>query len=259
MPPVTRVFGAPDPARLARLERVRDLLELRRHPERRTGLFSATTLTRVVLRLVTLGLAAGFAGVLFRDSVFLVPMTAVAVGAADYGVDRLWRRIRERVRRAWNVLGLVAAGVAGLLLLVAVRGPDSAPARTLSGWWDGFVAAQNAKIDARQRARRIPVDSASATGDGWRLLTEAGSLRWGTLQEARVWCAELGPGWALPDGLGALPDLDHWPALGTLTHAWTRGGSGIQLGDGRKPAGGVSGTVRPTEVRAVLCLHGPGS
>lgn len=259
MPPTTRTFGATDPARQARLERIRDLLELRRHPERRTGLFSPTTLTRAVLRLVTFGLAAGLASALFRDSVFLVPMTALAVAGADYLVDRLWRRIREGVRRGWNAVGLAVAGLVLLFLLLSRGAPGTAAGKAATGWWDGFVAAQNAKLDARQRARRIPVDSASAAGEGWRLLTEDGYLRWGTFLEAQAWCTGLGPGWGLPAGLGGLPDRDHWPALGTLTHAWTRGGSGIQLGDGRKPSGGVSGEVRPTQVRAVLCLQGPES
>lgn len=46
-----------------------------------------------------------------------------------------------------------------------------------------------------------------------------------------------------------------YPASGSSFHVWTTGGgTGIQIGDGRPPAVGVSGPIRAGEVRAVLCL-----
>ncbi|MFN8645451.1 MAG: hypothetical protein U0104_01720 [Gemmatimonadales bacterium] len=255
MPSPSRVVSSPSPERVARLERVRELLEFRRNPSRRVGIFSATNLTRLVLRFGAMGAAAAVVQRLLGGTVFQVPAAAFAIGVADHYTDRLWRRIREQVRKTWNVVGLVGAAVLVLVVVVGQAAPDAALTRGVRGWFGGFVERQNAAIDARMRAKRTPVDSAAATDQHWVLLTDSGFVRRGTFAEAREWCAALGPGWELPAGLGALPDLARWPDVGTLFYVWTMGGTGLQVGDGQKPGVGVSGATRPTETRAVLCLR----
>ena len=251
MPPLRRPARPPSPERAARIERIQDLLALRRHPERRVGLFSATNLTRLALRLGAMGLAAAAVHGLLGTSVFEAPVAAIAIGAADYGVERLWRRIRERVRQAWTVVGILAAALFVALLLLFKAAPESGMAAALRGWKE----RQEAGLDERQRATRVAVDEAAVTDPHWRLLTQDGAIRKGTHAEALAWCSALGPEWRLPLGLGMLPDLERWPALDRPMYVWTQGGTGLQVGDGQRPAVGVSGSGRPTEVRAVLCLR----
>lgn len=255
MPPATRVTRPADPGRADRLARIRDLLDQRRHPERRVGIFSATNLTRLVLRFGGMGLAAALVHALLGGSILAVPITAVAVGAVDLAVGQLWRRIQDVVRRGWNTVALVLA----LLLMTAFAlgqvAPDSGLMRALGSWGSGLLERQRATLDARNRAERTPVDAAAATDPSWQLLTDSGFVRRGTLVEAREWCAALGSEWQLPGGLGTLPEIPRWPDLGTLMYVWTTGGSGLQIGDGRKPGVGVSGSARASEVRAVLCLR----
>lgn len=258
MPPPPRIVSSPSPERVARLERVRELLELRRNPSRRVGLFSATNLTRLVLRFGAMGVAAGLVRAVFGTSVFQVPAAAIAIGVADHYTDLLWRRIRERVRKTWNMVGLVGAAVLVLVVVVGQAAPDAALTRGVRGWFGGWVDRQNAAIDARARGRRTPVDSAAAVDPHWVLLSDSGFVRRGTFAEAREWCGALGPGWSLPAGLGALPELSRWPDVGSLFYVWTQGGMGLQVGDGQKPGVGVSGATRPTETRAVLCLRAGG-
>lgn len=255
MPPALRTAPPSDPGRADRLARVRDLIEEHRHPERRVGVFSATNLTRLALRFGGMGVAAGLVHALLGGTVLELPVTAVAVGAMDLAIGQLWRRIRESVRRGWNIIGLVLA----LLLMAAFAlgqvAPESGLMKALGGWGGGLLARQEARLDARARAQRTPVAADAAMDPSWVLFTDSGFVRRGTLQEAQAWCAALGPEWQLPAGLGALPDLARWPDLGTLMYVWTAGGAGLQIGDGRKPGVGVSGAVRATEVRAVLCLR----
>lgn len=256
MPPAIRANPTTDPGRADRLAHVRDLIEEHRHPERRVGIFSATNLTRLALRFGGMALAAGVVHALLGGTVLELPVTAGAVGAVDLAIGRLWRRIRDAVRRGWSTIGLVLA----LLLMAAFAlgqvAPDSGLMKALGGWGSGLLERQRAKLDARARAERTPVAADAATDPAWVLLTEGGFVRRGTLQEAREWCAALGPEWQLPAGLGALPELSRWPDLGGLMYVWTAGGSGLQVGDGQKPAVGVSGSPRASEVRAVLCLRG---
>ena len=253
MPPAIRANPTTEPGRADRLAHVRDLIEEHRHPERRVGIFSATNLTRLVLRFGGMALAAGLVHALLGGTVLELPVTAVAVGAVDLAIGQLWRRIRESVRRGWNTIGLVLALVLMAAFALGQVAPDSGLVKALGGWGGGLLERQQAKLDARSRAERTPVDAAAATDPSWQLLTDSGFVRRGTLAEAREWCATLGPEWQLPAGLGALPALTRWPDLGTVMYVWTAGGTGLQVGDGRKPAVGVSGSPRASEERAVLC------
>lgn len=255
MPPAIRPTPTTDPGRADRLAHVRDLIEEHRHPERRVGIFSATNLTRLVLRFGGMALAAGLTHALLGGTVLELPVTAVAVGAVDLAVGQVWRRIREGVRRGWNTIGLVLALLVMVAFVLGQVAPDSGLVKALAGWGGGLLERQQARLDARARAERTPVGADAATDPSWVLFTDSGFVRRGTLVEAREWCAALGPDWELPAGLGALPELTRWPDLGTLMYVWTSGGSGLQIGDGRKPGVGVSGSPRATEVRAVLCLR----
>jgi hypothetical protein len=239
--------------RAQRIQRIRELQDERRHPERRVGLFSPTNLTRVVLRFGAMGLAAGLVRWLTGGGFLEVPLTGVAVGAADHGVGLLWGRIGGAVRQAWLILGVAAAT---LVLLVGVA-PRSGFSRSLTGWGRDWLEARNASLDRRVASRRIPIDSEAASGRSWRLIVDSGSARLGTLAEARAWCSALGPGWQLPPFLGQWPELEPWPDFGTTFYVWSQGGAGIQIGDGRKPGAAVSGSGRPSEAHAVLCLEAP--
>lgn len=240
--------------RAERIARIRDLLDQRRHPERRVGLFSATNLTRLGLRFGAMAIAAGLATRLLGTGPVAGALALAAVAAADFGVGLLWQRIGEGVRRGWSTVGTVLA--CGFVLAGLVLSQSAGAREGATTWWSGFLERQNAKVDQRVRARRVAVDTAGAVDPQWRLLLDNGALRKGTFAEAQAWCRELGPEWALPPGLGQWPDLDRYPNVGRLFYVWTMGGTGIQVGDGSRPAVGVSGGSRSTEVRAVLCLKG---
>ncbi len=240
--------------RAERIARIRDLLDQRRHPERRVGLFSATNLTRLGLRFGAMAIAAGLVTRFLGTGAIAGAIALAAVAAADFGVAQLWGRIGEGVRRGYSMIGTVLA--LGFVLVGLVLS-QSAGAREAAGtWWSGFLARQNAKVDQRVRAQRVTVDSAAAVDPHWRLLLQDGALRKGTFAEAEAWCRDLGPEWTLPPGLGQWPRLDRYPDVGQLFYVWTGPNTGIQVGDGTRPAVGVSGASRPTEVRAVLCMKG---
>lgn len=239
--------------RAERIERIRELLEDRRHPERRVGIFSAANLTRVVLRFVAMSLAAVIVQRIFGTGVVGGLIAAVAVGAADTGVARLWKRIGRQVQQAWAVVGIVAV----LLMIVAMLIMQSSPATrdAAGGWWTNWLASKNAALDQRQRSHRLMVDSAAATDPRWVILRDSGAVRIGTYDEAFQWCAQLGDGWSIPSGLGDWPKLDRYPDLGTIFYVWAFGHRGVQVGDGKPPAAMVSGGSRPTEVKAVMCIR----
>jgi hypothetical protein len=241
-------------ARAARIGRIRDLLEVRRHPERRVGIFSATNLTRVVLRLAAMGAAFAVVRRLLGEGAASVVVGAIAVALADESVARLWRRVGRRVQQGWAVVGTVAALVLlGLGLTMAVSPRATAFA---GAWLDGWLEARRSALDRSVAARRIPVDPAATVGPHWRLLVDSGAAVLGTRAEADAACAALGPGWALPPGLGAWPELERYPDLGTTLYVWSLGGSGIQIGDGKPPSGAVSSSGRATETHGILCLEG---
>jgi hypothetical protein len=240
--------------RAERIERIRELLEDRRHPERRVGIFSATNLTRVAIRLGAMAAAAAIVQRLFGVGGLSVPIAGVAVAAADEVVARLWRRIGRRVQQAWTVIGLVAAGLFVVAMLVTASSPRATAAA--GGWWNRWLESRRSDLDQRVRSRRTLVDSTAAVDPHWRVLVDSGALRLGTFTEARAWCAALGPEWGLPPGLGQWPQLDRYPDLGILLYVWSRWRNGIQIGDGRRPGAAVSSSGRDSEVHAVLCLKG---
>ncbi len=242
--------------RAARLERIRVLLDERRHPERRIGIFSVTNLARVVLRLVLMGVVAGVLQRLLPAGLVGVALTAVAVGAADMAFGSGWARVQGQVHRGIKA-GTTSVAVVVLLLatVVALLGPDSTLVRGLRGAGNAFLAEQNAKLDRRNRARGIVVDPARASGADWQLLIADSVLVKGTYREAEGWCRELGPGWGLPGGLGNVPALSSWPTLERPVSVWAAGGSAIQVGDGQPPSVGSGGGYRETEVKVVLCVQ----
>ena len=241
-------------SRADRIAQIRALLEDRRHPERRVGLFSATNLTRLAIRFLAMVAASGLVHALVGGTILELPLAAVAVGATDLATTRLWSRIGESVRKGWNALGLMIAALMVLALVAGQVTPDSALSRAVKQGASGFIDRQNARLDAKSRGRRIPIDPAQASGDEWELLVNDGALVHGTLAEARKWCTEMGSGWGLPPGLGGWPALATYPNVGSVFYVWTGGGAGVQVGDGKPPAAGVSGAARPTQTRAVLCL-----
>jgi hypothetical protein len=242
--------------RAARLDRIHALLEDRRHPERRVGIFSATNLTRLVLRFGAMGLAASAVHALAGGTDIEVPLAAVAVGFVDAQVARFWTRIQGGVQRTWTAIGIFVIGVGFLLTILKAAAPDSAAARGAGRLFAGWLESARAGVDQRVRAQRTPVDTSGATGDRWRVLLDSTMVRRGTFAEAQQWCAALGPEWRLPPGLGGWPELATYPRLGTLLSVWTEGGSGVQIGDGNRPAVGSSSSGRDGEVRGVLCLTG---
>ena len=242
--------------RAERIERVRLLLEWRRHPERRVGILSATNFTRLAIRFIGMSIAAGLVHAVLGGTILEVPIAAIAVGAVDAGTAQLWGHLGDRVRRFWRVAGVVGLAVAGVAILIPTLAPDSGLTRALRGRAEGVMESQRAAFDRRTRARRIPVDLAAAAGERWRLLVDSGAVRQGTYDEAAQWCAALGPEWRLPPGLGEWPKLESYPDLGTILYVWSLGRSGIQVGDGKEPGVAVSSDHRATEVRGVLCLKG---
>lgn len=242
--------------RAARIERIRELLEDRRHPERRVGIFSATNLTRLALRFGVMGLAAGLVHSLLRGTFLDVPVSAVAVGLADHQVGVLWKRIRQGVQRTWTAIGILVLGVGLFATILKSAAPDSAIVRGGTATASGWLESMRGSLDARTRAQRTPVDTTGAMSTQWRVLLDSNMVRRGTFTEAREWCAALGEEWRLPPGLGAWPELESYPRLGTLLSVWTEGGAGVQIGDGNRPAAGSSSSGRPSEVRGVLCLKG---
>ena len=240
--------------RAARIERIRLLLEDRRHPERRVGIFSATNLTRLALRFGAMAAAAAIVNRLLGSSGLAVLVALAAVAAADEGVAWLWRRIGRGVQQLWTVLGMLAVGLMIVAMLVLSSSPAAKDAA--GGWWSRWLASKNAALDQKARAERTPVDSAAATHPRWQVILEGGAIRKGTYEEARTWCAELGAGWTLPPGLGQWPRLDRYPDLGQIMYVWSFGRTGIQIGDGGPPGAAVSSSGRASQVHAVLCMKG---
>lgn len=242
--------------RAERIDRIRELLEDRRHPERRVGILSPANLTRVALRLGAMGLSAAAVHALLGRTFLDLPVSAVAVGAADQQVGILWKRIRGGVRRTWTAVGILALAVGLFATLLKSAAPDSAVVHGAGGVASGWLESMRAGVYQRTRAQRTPVDTMGAEDGRWRVLFDSTMVRRGTLAEAREWCAALGPECRLPPGLGGWPELDRYPNLGTLLSVWTEGGTGVQIGDGNRPAVGSSSSGRPSEVRGVLCLKG---
>jgi hypothetical protein len=242
--------------RAERIDRIRELLEDRRHPERRVGILSPTNLTRVAVRFGAMGLVAGLVHAVLGGTFIEVPVTAVAVGAADHRVGILWKRIRGGVQKSWTVIGIVVLLLGLVATLIKSAAPDSAAARGAAGVASGWLESLRSRVDQRARAQRTPVDTTGAAGDRWRVLLDSAMVRRGTFAEAQAWCAALGPEWRLPPGLGGWPELATWPNLGTLLSVWTEGGAGVQIGDGQRPGAGSSSSGRATEVRGVLCMKG---
>ena len=238
--------------RAERIERIRVLLEDRRHPERRVGIFSATNLTRVALRFGAMAASAAIVTRLLGSGGLTALVALAAVAAADEGVARLWRRIGRRVQQAWTVMAMGATGLMVLAVLVMSSSPGAKD--SVGGWWNRWLASKNAALDRKVRAERIPVDSAAATDPHWQVLLEGGALRKGTYAEAREWCSALGPGWTLPPGLGQWPKLERYPDLGRTVYVWSFGHTGIQIGDGKRPGAAVSSSGRESQVNAVLCM-----
>ncbi len=240
--------------RAERIERIRELLEDRRHPERRVGIFSATNLTRLVLRFGAMALAAVLVQRILGTGVVGGVVAAVAVGAADAGVARLWKRIGRQVQQAWTTIGIVGAC---LLVLLAILMSNSPSAKSsVSGFFTRWIAEKNAALDARQRSQRVVIDTVAATHPRWRILHDGGVLRFATYDEAFKACSDIGAGWSLPFELGQWPKLDRYPDFGgRQVSVWGFGHRGIQVGDGKAPAVMSMGNSRPTEVRPVLCMQ----
>jgi len=255
-PPAPHPERHPMSDRAERIDRIRELLEDRRHPERRVGIFSPTNLTRVALRFGAMGFSAAIVHALLGRTFLEVPVSAVAVGAADHQIGILWKRIRGGVQRTWTALGILVVAVGLFASLLKSAAPDSAAVRGASGIASGWLESVRAGVDQRARTQRTPVDTSGAVSERWRVMLDSNMVRRGTFVEAREWCAALGPEWRLPPGLGAWPELDRYPNLGTLLTVWTEGGAGVQIGDGKRPGAGSSSSGRPSEVLGVLCLRG---
>jgi hypothetical protein len=180
-------------------------------------------------------------------------VAAIAVGAADAGAARLWKKIGRQVQHAWTTIGIVAACLF-VLLAVAMQGSPSIKT-AVGGLFTGWIADKNAALDAKQRSQRVVIDTLAATHPRWRILHDAGVLRFATYDEAFKACSDVGSGWSLPSGVGEWPQLDRYPDFGRLFYVWGFGHRGIQVGDGKAPAVMTTGDSRPTEVRPVLCLQ----
>src|SRR5262245_1013310 len=143
--------------RAARIERIRELLEDRRHPERRVGIFSATNLTRLALRFGAMAVAALLVQRILGTGVLGGVVAAVAVGAADTGVARLWKRIGRQVQQTWTTIGIVAACLIVLLAILMSNSPSAKS--SVSGFFTRWIAEKNASLDARQRSQRVMIDT----------------------------------------------------------------------------------------------------
>lgn len=240
-----------------RIERIRILLDERRHPERRVGLFSATNLTRLALRFGAMALAAWLVHSVIGANGLGSILTIVAVAAADWAVARLWARIGERVRQGYQTVGIVLACVVLLLFVLGQAAPDSFLVTSVKSGVGGFIARKNAELDQKSRSRMIPVTTAQSGSDQWQLIVDnRGSVAQGTLKEARAWCRGLGAEWSLPPSFDRWPKLTTYPDVGMLFYVWSREGHGIQVGDGKAPVVMASGGNTETTVRGVLCLMG---
>lgn len=240
-----------------RIARITELLDQRRHPERRVGLFSATNLTRLALRFGAMAFAAALVQGVFGANGVGAVLTLVAVAAADWGVAQLWARIGDQVRRGYNTLGIVLACAVMLLFVMGQAKPDSFLVRTIKGGASGWIDRKNAELDRKNRSRMIPVSTEKSGSDHWQLIVDnRGSVAQGTLKEAREWCRGLGAEWNLPPTFDQWPRLESYPDVGTLFYVWSRTGAGIQVGDGKRPAVMTSGGTSETTTRGVLCLMG---
>jgi hypothetical protein len=240
-----------------RIDRIKVLLDERRYPERRVGLFSPTNLTRLALRFGAMALAAWLAHRVFGAGGLGAILTIVAVAAADWAVAQLWGRIGEHVRQGYQTVGIVLACVVLLLFALGQAAPDSFLVTGIRKNVGGFIDRKNAELDQKQRSRMIPVSAEQSGSDQWQLIVDnRGSVAQGTLKEAREWCRGLGAEWNLPPDFDRWPRLSSYPDVGTLFYVWSRTGTGIQVGDGQAPSVMSSGGTTETTVRGVLCLMG---
>jgi hypothetical protein len=239
-----------------RIERITTLLDERRHPERRVGLFSATNLTRLVLRFGAMALASALVQLIVGGTGVDIVATIVAVAGADWAVGKLWARIGDSVQRGYKSLGLILACTVMLLFVLGQAMPDSFLVRSIRKGATGIIDRQNARLDQKSRRRMIPVTAAQASGDQWQLVVDnRGAVAHGTLDEATSWCTQLGLEWRLPPTFDRWPPLTSYPNVGTLFYVWGAGGSGIQVGNGLAPSVATTGDNTPTTVRAVLCYR----
>jgi hypothetical protein len=244
-------------AREDRIERIKCLIDERRHPERRVAILSPTNLTRLALRFGAMALAAWLVQLLVGGTGVDVVATIVFVAGADWAVGKLWERIGEGVRRGYNTLGLVAACLVMLLFVLGQAAPDSFLVRAVKKSAGGFIDRKNAELDQKQRNRMIPVDPARSGTDQWQLIVDSrGSVAQGTLLEAKRWCSELGAGWSLPPTFDRWPQYTSYPDVGRLFYVWGNSGAGIQVGDGKAPVAMSTGGTTATTVRGVLCVVG---
>lgn len=240
-----------------RIERIRLLRDQQRYPERYPGPFSAASLTYVALAFTASALAIGLVRALlgrWAPEMLTIAVSALAVGAAQDVVSRLWRRVKLGVISFWRAAIPAAGGVIAVYVLLTTLAPDASLARGARSAVQGAIDGQNARLDARQRARVIPVPAGEESGDGWRLLTDSAGLRMVTLSEATAWCATLGDDWAIPASF-EWPDRERWPSLGRQVRVWLANGSAASIGLGGKPVSFVSGSRRATEVHGAICIQ----
>lgn len=244
-------------SREERIERIKVLIDERRHPERRVGILSPTNLTRIALRFGAMALASWLVQLIVGGTSVDIVATIVAVAGADWAVSKLWERIGDGVRRGYNTLGIVLACVVLLLFVLGQAAPNSFLVKAVKKSAGGFIEKKNAELNEKQRSRMIPVDPAKTGTDQWQLIVDnRGSVAQGTLVEAKKWCRELGAEWNVPPEFDRWPRLGSYPDVGRLFYVWSRNGSAIQVGDGKAPAVMASGGTTETTVHGVLCLMG---
>lgn len=244
-------------SRSDRIERIKTLIDERRHPERRVGILSSTNLTRLALRFGAMALAAWLVQLLVGGTGVDIVATIVVVAGADWAVARLWERIGDSVRRGYNTLGIVVACLVMLLFVLGQAAPDSFLVKAVKKSAGSFIDRKNAELNQKQRNRMIPVDPAKAGTDQWQLIVDnRGSVAQGTLLEGKKWCRELGAEWSLPPTFDRWPRYESYPDVGQLFYVWSSGGGGIQVGDGKAPVAQSTGGTSETTVRGVLCVMG---
>ncbi len=208
--------------RAARLERIRVLLDERRHPERRIGIFSATNLTRLVLRLVLMGVVGGLAQRVLPSGPIGVTLTALAIGAADMAFGTVWARVQAQVHRGFQAGTSVLVVVLLLGTLVALLGPNSGIARGLRG---------QAATSSRSRTRPRPEEPGPRHRGGprpgvrRRLATPDHRLTPGEghVPRGRGLVPRTGPRLGPARRLGNLPTLSSWPTLERPVSVWAAG------------------------------------
>ena len=175
------------------VDRVRELLEDRLHPERRVGILSPVNLTRITIRFGALGLSAGVVHALVGWSVLEVPLTVVAVGAADRQVGAFWKQIKGGVQHAWTAVGMVALVIIPLATSLRSVAPDSPVVRGARSAAGSLLESMQASVENRARNQRTLVDTAGAVGERWRVLLDSNMVRRGTFVEAKSWSGGFHP------------------------------------------------------------------